>query len=158
MRTPQRQHDERAAEDGPDPVRPIFLDQSGRRRRVAVLVGSGIGAALLLSLALIAVGLFTGAPVSVPGWPGSDAGPRTRTETGAEQLNPSPGATTRTGGVPTTAGPVRTGSPVPARSRATRGPVPSTSPSPSGTDRPGQGDLHRNTPSGKPSKPPRKPS
>jgi hypothetical protein len=59
---------------GQAPVRPVFLDRSGRRRRVVLFAGSGIALVLLTSLALLVAGLFGAAPAHIPGFPdpGSD--------------------------------------------------------------------------------------
>jgi len=57
----------------PTPVRPVFLDRSGRRRRLAAMVGAALGVALLATLAAFAVGLSSGARLSIPGLP--DGGP-----------------------------------------------------------------------------------
>ena len=53
-------------------VDPVFLDRTGRRRRLFVAAGSAGG--LLLSVAALAlVAGFTGAgPGSMPGWPSGD--------------------------------------------------------------------------------------
>jgi len=51
-------------------VDPVFLDRTGRRRRLFVAAGS-IGALVLLIAAVALVAGFTGTgPGSVPGWPG----------------------------------------------------------------------------------------
>jgi hypothetical protein len=156
MHVPQRQQNGRIAEAGPEPARPVFLDQTGRRRRLTVIVGSTLAAGLLASLALIAVGLFTGAPVLIPGWSGSDGDDRP--ETRMERLGVSPEAASRDDGGPTTT-PAHAGttSSTPASPRPTRTPKSSPGPRPTSTDLPGQGVLHRNTPTGKPSKSPGRP-
>ena len=53
---------------------PVFVDRTGRRRRLIALAGSVGGLVLTVALFALAVG-FTGAgPVSIPGWPESAAG------------------------------------------------------------------------------------
>ncbi len=55
---------------------PVFVDGSGRRRRLATFVGVALGAGLLLVLVVIAVGFFSGSPVQLPGLTGAgDAQP-----------------------------------------------------------------------------------
>ncbi|MEV4758899.1 hypothetical protein AB0J86_27905 [Micromonospora sp. NPDC049559] len=142
---------------GEEPARPVFVDQTGRRRRLTVLAGAGIAGGLLVSLVLLGLGLFAGTPLSVPGWPGVDNAQHGRAETGAERSNGSPGPTPAGPRQAPVATPVRDGAnataPGAPRSRATASPAPR----PTGTDRPGQGDEHRNNPSGKPSRSPGRP-
>jgi hypothetical protein len=158
MHVPQRQQNRRLAGDGPEPVRPVFLDQTGRRRRLTIIVGSTLAAGLLVSLAVIAVGLFTGAPVLIPGWSSGDSGGDDRPETRLERFGASPEAVSRDDAGPTTI-PARGGtSSTPASPQPTRTPTSSPSPRPTSTDLPGQGALHRNTPTARPSKSPGKPS
>ncbi|RKR90436.1 hypothetical protein BDK92_4809 [Micromonospora pisi] len=158
MHVSQREQDEQVAGNGPQTVQPVFLDQTGRRRRLTVTIGSGVAAALLASLALIGLGLFGGTSAVIPGWPGGDSGSGPRPETRIEEMSPSPGSAGRNDQVSVTAPThVATRSSVPAPPR----PAPSSvSPLPSSgvTTQPGQGGLHRNTPSGRPDKSPGKPS
>lgn len=52
-------------------IEPVFVDRTGRRRRVGALAGSA-GALVLLLAALALVAGFTGTgPGSLPGWAGS---------------------------------------------------------------------------------------
>lgn len=128
---------------------PVFVDGTGRRRRVSVIAGSAIGVGLLASLALILAGLFLDTSVSVPGW--SDdrrpAGVDGRAELGeASLVTPGPSPVT------STSAPAPTGSPTP-------GVRPTSAPSaahPAASDHPGQGDERRES-TGKPSKSPGKP-
>jgi hypothetical protein len=53
-------------------VRPVFLDRSGRRRRFAVLLGTGLATALLTGLGALAVALSGSTGVGIPGFPDSD--------------------------------------------------------------------------------------
>jgi hypothetical protein len=156
MHVPQTQDGQQIPEGGRDLVQPVFLDRTGRRRRVTVLVGSTIAAGLLVSLALIAMGLFTGTPVLVPGWSGNDTNGHGRAETEVEKLgvaSPEPAARDAAVATPGT----RTGTATPTPSR-TPTPTLSPGPQPTTTVQPGQGGVHRNTPSGRPSKSTGKPS
>ncbi|GIH07641.1 hypothetical protein Rhe02_57080 [Rhizocola hellebori] len=49
--------------------RPVFVDHTGRRRRVAIVLGSGLGVVLVIGLIVLTAGLVTGAPLPLPGWP-----------------------------------------------------------------------------------------
>ncbi|MFI5489518.1 hypothetical protein ACIBXA_31490 [Micromonospora echinaurantiaca] len=128
---------------------PVFVDGTGRRRRVTVIAGSAMGVGLLASLALILAGLFLDTSVSVPGW--SDdrppAGVDGRAELGEASLV-TPGPSPVTG----TSAPAPTGSPTPG-ARPTS--VPSAG-HPTASERPGLGDERRDN-TGKPSKSPGKP-
>ncbi|MBF9135414.1 hypothetical protein I0C86_41930 [Plantactinospora sp. S1510] len=138
----------------PGRVKPVFVDRTGRRRRLAVLAGLGVGAGLLVSLGMLVLGLLAGGPVTVPGWP--DARGEHAPEdpaVGRLGVDGSPSATPPDGSG-------RTGPPAedPARPPgATSRPVPPPSPVPTATDRPGQGDLHRNPKATKPTTDPDKP-
>jgi hypothetical protein len=81
-------------------LRQVFLDRSGRRRRFAVLLGTGLATALLTGLGALAVALSGSTDVKIPGFPDSDrradapedrppATPRT-----TSTLPPPPGADT----------------------------------------------------------------
>lgn len=131
---------------------PVFVDRTGRRRRLTVLAGLGIGAGLLVSLGLLILGLLTGGPVAVPGWP-DGRGEHGRDEAGTGTLDESPGAEPTDGsGTPST--PADGPAPQPV---TTPRPTPPPGPNPTATDRPGQGDLHRNPAAGKPTATPDKP-
>lgn len=56
---------------GDDIARPVFVDGTGRRRRVAVVSGVALGVGLLLSLVMIVAGLLGASPVRLPGLPGA---------------------------------------------------------------------------------------
>jgi hypothetical protein len=89
---------------------PVFVDRTGRRRRLFVAAGSAGGLVLLVA-ALALVAGFTGAgPASVPGWPG-----------GTDELRisrPDPAVSVR----PRTTAP----QPVTTRARRTTAPVTTT--------------------------------
>jgi len=99
---------------------PVFVDRSGRRRRLIVIAGTAGTLVLLAAIVALLAG-FTGAgPVAVPGWPGADAG------------RPAPNArvtTTRTTPPPAPAPPVATASARPS-ARVAVTPPPSSSPAP----------------------------
>ena len=124
-------------------IKPVFVDGTGRRRRLAVFAGVGIGVGLLVSLTLIIVGLFTGSSMPVPHWP--DPAGQQQQGTVADQPTPSP-----TAGEPTT-------STVDTVTTTARSPTtPSTSTTdvaPDTTSLPGLGDQHRAKPSKTPGKP-----
>ncbi|SCL37888.1 hypothetical protein GA0074692_4822 [Micromonospora pallida] len=131
---------------------PVFVDRTGRRRRLSILAGTALGLGLLASLGLIAAGLFTGSSVSLPGW-SDDRKPARPVEAGVEgvdglrssptvSVRPSPTSTA------TPATPTRTATPsAPAATKV-------GGPRVTGTDRPGQGDERRTS---KPSRSPGRP-
>ena len=126
---------------------PVFVDQTGRRRRVTVLAGASIAVGLLVSLGLIVAGLFGGSAVPLPGWPDS----RVPRQGEAEFPPIDVGSTTPTEPRPATT-PART-------ARPTSPPSPTTAPGsrPTGTDRPGANDPTRVPPGHRPSKSPGRP-
>lgn len=132
---------------------PVFVDRTGRRRRLTVIAGTAMGLGLLTSLGLVAAGLFLDTSVPLPGWSDDRRAPL---EAGFDDRNagrPSP-----TGARPSTVTSTSAPTPTATRSVAPRNssaPA-STGPAaqPSRSDRPGQGDERR---SAKPSKSPGKP-
>ncbi|MGW4500488.1 hypothetical protein ACWENR_17975 [Micromonospora sp. NPDC004336] len=127
---------------------PVFVDRTGRRRRLTVIAGTAMGLGLLASLGLIAAGLFMDSSVSLPGW--SDSRPPAPLEAEVDgrsglggpaptSARPSP-ATSTSAPVPT---PTRT---VPAAGAAIARPTPS--------EQPGLGDERRTA---KPSRSPGRP-
>jgi len=62
----------RIRNEAPTRGQPVFLDRSGRRRRLVLLVGGCVGTVLIASIALLGVGLSGASPVHIPGFP--DAG------------------------------------------------------------------------------------
>ncbi|MCG5440552.1 hypothetical protein [Micromonospora foliorum] len=136
----------------PGPVPPVFVDGSGRRRRLTVIMGTAMGLGLLTSLALIAAGLFLDTSVPLPGWSDDSRGTRP-VEAGVDGINaprvaesPSPSSATRT------SAPLPRTTPTSDRSPTTAG---TTAGTPSATAQPGRGDERRNT--AKPSRSPGKP-
>ncbi|WP_433128368.1 hypothetical protein ACQPWW_01510 [Micromonospora sp. CA-240977] len=137
----------------PGSAPPVFVDGTGRRRRLTVIAGTAMGLGLLTSLALIAAGLFLDTSVPLPGWSDDSRGTRP-VEAGVDGVNQ----------------PRVTRSPSPSSASSTSAPLPRATPTtgnrpptttatatgaPSATDQPGRGDEHRNT--AKPSKSPGKP-
>jgi len=119
----------------------VFLDPTGRRRRLVIAAGLGLGGILLAAIAVLVAGLSGAAPLPLPGLPGPNHGVM-RGEVGA--VDPAPARTP--GGRVQTPSPVP--SPAPAAGGATGGsptasPTSSTQLTPTGppghrrTDHPG---------------------
>jgi hypothetical protein len=86
----------------------VFVDRTGRRRRLFTLAGTGLAVAALIMLGLLVSGLSGASPLHLPGLP-ADA-------------NAPPGSGGRS---PSHAGPVPAGLPSPsARARPTPSPAP----------------------------------
>jgi hypothetical protein len=51
------------------PSRPVFVDRTGRRRRIVLLTGVGLATLLVSGLAVLGVGLSAGSGWTVPGFP-----------------------------------------------------------------------------------------
>ncbi|MGC4768154.1 hypothetical protein ACLQ25_04100 [Micromonospora sp. DT44] len=140
--------------DQPGAAPPVFVDGTGRRRRLTVVAGTAMGLGLLTSLGLIAAGLFMDTSVPLPGWSDDSRAPRP-VEAGVDGADQPRASTGPTGPSPVT----RTSPPVPGPT-ATVGarrssPPPAATVAPSASAQPGRGDEHRNT--AKPSRPPGKP-
>lgn len=121
---------------------PVFVDRTGRRRRVTVVAGTAMGLGLLTSLGLIAAGLFGGSSVPMPGW--SDSRMNKPIEAGVDGvdgvdgLGSSPTPAARPSPSASTSAPVR---PEPTRTVTGAPTVPGNNPQV--TDRPGQGEDRR---------------
>ncbi|MFG2054117.1 hypothetical protein ACGFI9_08780 [Micromonospora sp. NPDC048930] len=135
----------------PGAAPPVFVDRTGRRRRLTVIAGTAMGVGLLTSLGLILAGLFFDSSVPIPGWSDTKVQPPIEAGVDApghpqEQTSPSP----RPAPATSTTAPLPSSAPTATRptSRTTSAPQPTTSV-------PGQGDEHRS--SVKPSRTPGKP-
>ena len=107
---------------------PVFVDRSGRRRRLFTVIGAAAGVLLVLALSLLIAGILGASPVPLPGLPANgQLGP----QVGRGQGSPTPDRTgaTRT---PAPTGVTGTAQLAPTSS-AVRGNKPSTHP---GTDAP----------------------
>ncbi|MFS8480052.1 MAG: hypothetical protein FWJ93_14045 [Micromonosporaceae bacterium] len=131
----------------------VFVDRSGRRRRLLTLVGAAVGVVLVAGLGLFAAGLVGSGPVSLPGWPdpGVQAGQdRPASNTPAPSTATTTPASRRTSR--TTPPPA---APTPTPTGVSASTVAPTSGPRAPTEVPGRGDEHRRTP--QPTKPPGKP-
>jgi hypothetical protein len=75
-------------------ARPVFVDRSGRRRRLVAVVGSTLAVVLVAGLGLLLAGLVGGTPLNVPGFPDAVRPVPDATEppTGGEPAPPRPSA------------------------------------------------------------------
>ncbi|MFI7426201.1 hypothetical protein ACIBPB_04380 [Micromonospora sp. NPDC049836] len=123
----------------PGSAPPVFVDRTGRRRRLTVIAGTALGLGLLASLGLILAGLFFDSTVPIPGW--SETKVRPPVEAGVDAPDDP---ATRPGPTPRPA-PARatSASPGPSQPAATRATVP-TAPGPTSSNH-GRGDERRNT-------------
>lgn len=132
---------------------PVFVDRTGRRRRLTVVAGTAMGLGLLTSLGLILAGLFFDSSVSLPGWSDTKVNPPIEAGVNAPgqpgEVNPSPHPTP----VTSTSAPLPAPSTTSSAGTATRTTAPA--PQPSTSTGPGLGDERRST--AKPSRTPGKP-
>lgn len=135
----------------PGGARPVFVDRTGRRRRLTVIAGTALGLGLLASLGLLLAGIFFDSSVPLPGW--SETRVRPPVEAGVDAPDDPatrPGPTARPAPA-TSATPPASASPArPASTRAAG--APTARPTSSNH---GRGDERRNT--AKPSRTPGKP-
>lgn len=113
--------------------KPVFVDHTGRRRRVAIAVGSALGVLLVVGLVMLTAGLLSGTPVPLPGWPDT-------AQRGREEAVPTPRPSPSKVNKPGVTKPTQTATTTP-RASAT-------------ATRPGNGNGHGH---GRPSKSPGKP-
>ncbi|MBM0256339.1 hypothetical protein [Micromonospora sp. 4G55] len=133
----------------PGGVPPVFVDKTGKRRRLMTIAGTAMGLGLLTSIGLILAGLFGDSTVPLPGWTDPRARPPIEAGVDApEELSQpgSPAASSRPSPVTSTAAPTPTRTAGPSVATTAR-PGPSVSV-------PGQGDVRRTA---KPSRSPGKP-
>ncbi|MGC5017263.1 hypothetical protein [Micromonospora sp. DT47] len=134
---------------------PVFVDRTGKRRRLTVIAGSLMGVGLLTGLVLILAGLFGGSSVELPGW--TDPKDRAPIEAGVDGLDEVGHPTSPTAG-PRPNPATGTASPLPGPIRSSGAPAVTTAPPtarPStATTTPGQADERR---TGKPTRSPGKP-
>ncbi|WP_319461889.1 hypothetical protein [Micromonospora sp. RTP1Z1] len=138
----------------PGSAPPVFVDRTGRRRRLTVIAGAAMGLGLLTSFGLILAGLFFDSSVPLPGW--SETKQRPPVEAGVDapgevrqESSPSPRPT------PVTSTSAPAPAPAPTSAAATVG-ARATVPAPrqSTSNPPGQGAERRTA---KPSRTPGKP-
>ncbi|MGW3784787.1 hypothetical protein ACWD5Z_09375 [Micromonospora chokoriensis] len=134
----------------PGSAPPVFVDGTGRRRRLTVIAGTALGVGLLTSLALIIAGIFLDTSVPLPGWSDTPRGTRP-VEAGVDGINQP-----RVVKPPSPSPSPRTSTPLlrPTPTASDRTPV-TAGGTPPASDRPGRGDEHRNT--AKPTRSPGKP-
>jgi hypothetical protein len=88
---------------------PVFLDRTGRRRRIVVAVGAAATVLLALLLLALLAGL-TGVRGAVPGWPAADRHTRPAKAV-PHRTEPSSAAAVRATGVTRPAGPAPSSAP-----------------------------------------------
>jgi hypothetical protein len=126
---------------------PVFVDATGRRHRLFVVLGASGGLVLLLVALALLVGFTGTGPGGLPGWPGSDGG-RAQGAGAKPTTEQSSGPGER---------PVTSGSPraavtlTPLANGTTPSATVTTAPTPSAT---GHRTVPSHTPNGHPSKKP----
>ncbi|GAA4511743.1 hypothetical protein GCM10023191_076330 [Actinoallomurus oryzae] len=128
---------------------PVFVDRTGRRRRLARNVGIAVGCLLAAYLAVVAFGLVSGADAPMAPWPDPKSSHRAeaprhgriaaRPDTPRPDDRPTPGATARSRGAHSPGS-----APTTARS---------TAPAAASSAQPGQGHAYGRTKSPNPRKP-----
>ncbi|MEH0820881.1 MULTISPECIES: hypothetical protein [unclassified Micromonospora] len=129
---------------------PVFVDRTGKRRRLMTVAGTAMGLGLLTSIGLIAAGIFGGSTVPLPGWTDPRARPPVEAGVDAPEELGQPASPTPS----TRPSAASTAGPTPSR---TAGPPVATTARPGSQQSdgvPGQGDVRR---TGKPSRSPGKP-
>ncbi|MEV0719675.1 hypothetical protein [Asanoa sp. NPDC050611] len=116
----------------------VFVDRTGRRRRVLAWLAVTSAAVLVGALGLLAAGLLTGSPLPLPGWTGGTPEPESAV------IGPAPPPAVRPTAKPASDSPAGRSS-----SSVTTGPAATTSPA----DKPGRGIGRGNRPTDKPGNP-----
>jgi hypothetical protein len=114
----------------------VFLDPTGRRRRLVVAAGLGLGGILLAAIAVLVAGLSGAAPLPLPGLPGANHGVM-RGEVGA--VDPAPARS------PVGPGHTPSPAPSPAPAAGAAGGSPSAGPTTSALSSPTAPPEHRRT-------------
>ncbi|MFB9528090.1 hypothetical protein [Nonomuraea roseola] len=116
---------------GPAPIqKAVFVDHSGRRRRLVIVSSIASGVLALAMFAIVIGGLFSSTTLSVSGWPGNDGeSPASAASPGASEPAATPRASMSRRPTPT-ATPTRTRAIPTVRSRVTRRATPSQQPVP----------------------------
>lgn len=105
-----------------DETEPVFVDRSGRRRRLLATAGTGVGATMVVALGVVVAGLFGASPAHIPGLPGGRHAEPASTREGTAGLEGRPEGASRATDRPTaTASPTPTVTPV-AATTPTKGP------------------------------------
>ncbi|GIF78313.1 hypothetical protein [Asanoa siamensis] len=120
----------------------VFVDRTGRRRRILTWVAVASGALLVSALGLLAAGLLAGGPLPLAGWTGDGPGTpgRDAAVIGPAPVPPPP-VTQRATAPSSRARPSVAATPRPSAATA------------SATDRPGRGVGRGNKPTAKPDHP-----
>ncbi|MEV4059545.1 hypothetical protein [Nonomuraea dietziae] len=114
---------------GPAPIqKAVFVDHSGRRRRLVIVSSIASGVVALAMFAIVIGGLFSSTTLSVSGWPGNDGeSPASAASPEASEPAATPRASMSRRPTPT-ATPTRTRAIPTVRPRVTRPATPSQRP------------------------------
>jgi hypothetical protein len=131
----------------PQAPEPVFVDRTGRRRRLARAAGIVVGCLLAAYVAVVAFGLVSGAGVPMTPWPAATPSHRVVPPLEARVAAPRDGAkATPTPRATAPSRHVRPAGGAPATTRTTASPTASTA-------KPGQGHSYGRTKSPNPRKP-----
>lgn len=83
---------------------PVFVDRSGRRRRLLATAGTGVGATMVVALGVVVAGLFGASPAHIPGLPGGRHAEPASSQQGDAGLEGRPDAASRATDRPTATG------------------------------------------------------
>jgi hypothetical protein len=126
------------------PADQVFVDRTGRRRRVVVAVAAAGATFVLAAGAVLATGIVADGPAFIPGWPAGEE----RVDPDSAVIGPRPGPVAT----------IPAGHQSPAPSARTTPPAAGNDPAPAVTDHPGRGGGRSNRPTAKPDKSPGKPT